>query len=660
MRVLFFILICFWVSFGDGLSFQGYSGLINTPNAQVIKEGDVVLHFNNQFDNNLRNYDYSIDIKSQEDYIFGVGFLPNLEVVGRLVEAKDGFARDLSANIKYKLPYESRYFPDIAIGVQDIGGSFNFYDNKYIVADKEFYNFRFSIGYGKASRVQRAKRMDGLFGGVEAKLTSWLSLIAEDDSKEQHAGVRLKTPPIEYLSNVRVDAILAQNLTHTDTSFGLNLVVPLKDKNGELSHLSHLNSLKSRVLKKKVSSLFDLQNLIKDFGFEDVRVGVYKKDVIYVEFENNLFKHNDLDALGVVIGLVANSGLNYKYYTVTLLKSRIQTISINGTLLSFKRYIENPTKENLYKLKHSLLISESFDTSDVKFIGDRENSTLFKPTLELSPGLLTTVGTEVGLFDYLVSLRSKLYLPLYTGLVATAMYEMPVVNSSNFDDGEVLNLMFKRACDSRWVNANLNQTFHYDFLFNTTSVGLFNTSYYGAYNQTTLLSPSGEHAINFNIGSFKHHNEKLDSKNHNIYEGGYRYYYSPFELFAKVSYGKYWNGDSGVTVELKRFFRDVAISFDYRNLEHQSIGAKISFPLTPRRVRGTPMGQIEGKKDFYYSLRTSINLDDGSNRIILSDGVVPKIGINLASYYLNRDRLNRDYILQNIDRLREAYMLYNI
>ena len=45
-------------NFSNSLSSQGFTGLINTPNAQVIKEGDAVFHFNNQLDNHLRYYNF--------------------------------------------------------------------------------------------------------------------------------------------------------------------------------------------------------------------------------------------------------------------------------------------------------------------------------------------------------------------------------------------------------------------------------------------------------------------------------------------------------------------------------------------------------------------------------------------------------------------------
>lgn len=658
MKSLFiFLMFCSFL-FGDGLSFQGYSGLINTPNAQVIEEGDSVLHFNNQFDNNLRYYDYSRDINYEENYIFGIGFLPNLELVGRLVEA-NGYARDLSANIKYKIPLYNRFLPNIAIGVQDLGGSFNFYDNKYIVADKKIGFLRASIGYGKSGRVVRDKRMNGLFGGVESQLFfDWLSLILENDSKENHIGLKLKLP-LNY-SNMSFNAIFAQNLDSSDNSFGFNLVIPLKrniDKNQTLNRLKNISFI-SKKKNLKIKTLFGLKKLLLDFGFEDVRVGIYKKDTIYIECENSIFDRNDIDALGFIIGSIVNSGLNYKYFSVTLLKNRLQIINVSGTNISFKRYIEEPSYKNLYNLKTTLLIKRIFDTSNVKFIDrDIKNSSLFKPEIELSPGIISTIGTEVGVFDYLLSLRSKLYFPLYKGLIVTAMYEMPFSNSDNFDNGEVLNLMYKDKCNSRWVYANISQTFHYKNLFNTVSGGVFENKYYGLFNQTNLSFFNGKHSFNFKVGTFKH--KDINDNTHSVYEGGYRYYYSKLDMFSLIKYGRYWDKDSGYTLELKRFFKDNAISLEYRNLKNKYVGIKVSIPLTFRKIeKSNLLGQIRGKKDFNYAVRTSYDLADGSNRIIISEGVLPKVGIDLESYYLNRDRLNKEYILEHIDRMREAYLIY--
>jgi hypothetical protein len=676
MRLITILTITSTLLFSDSLSkslsFQGFTGVINTPNAEVIDNGTAIFHFNNQFDNHLRGYDYSKDINFEENYIFGIGFFPSLEIVGRLVESK-GYARDLSANIKYKIPYSNQYLPNIAIGIQDLGGAYNFYNNKYIVADKELWFLRISLGYGKADEGVTGKRMDGLFGGVEAEVTDWLSIMAEHDGEENHAGVKISLPKL-WISRFNIETTIARNLTNDENSFGFNLVIPLDKKREEINRerkdidsnkreqtVKIYNKYKKQesliVNQTQETTLLDLQKVLVDFGFENVRVGTYGDRVIYVECENSIFDHNDLDALGYIIGEVVESGLDYRYYTVTLLKNELQTVSINGSIIPYRKYIKNPTIENLNRVKSGLIINREIDTSEVKFISEKKNSSLFRPRLELSTGLITPFGTELGVFDYLLALRSNLYMPLYKGLMVSAMYELPFANSDDFDNGGIYNKMYSDRVDSRLVNANLHQTLHYKNIFNTVSLGRFETDYYGILNQTNLSSTEGEHAISFKIGTFKRDSEESDT--HNIYEGSYRYFYEPAKLFTTISYGEYWYEDSGVTFELKRFFGDIAISLEYKNLENQYIGARVSLPLTFRKLaKASPLGQIKGKSDFKYGIRSTIRLDDGTNRVLPFGGKMIKSDFILESYYLNRDRLSSSYILGGIDRMREAYLRY--
>lgn len=653
------------------LSLQGYTGLINTPNAEILNEGDMVIHFNNQFDNHLRNYDYDVEHESKEDYQFGVGFLSSLEVVGRLVESK-GILRDLSANLKYKVPYTHEYLPNIAVGLQDIGGAASFYENRYIVLDKEIGAVKGSIGYGQAKDGIHGKRMDGLFGGMEFQATNWFSIMAEHDGEENHAAVRIAMPS-SWLSNVDLDVMLTQNLTEADTSFAFNFSIPFLSKNekrvplettltsideGTLFDLKE-NSLPLKVIdlnEKKEHTLLDLQNSLVKFGFENVRVGTDGDETLYVECENTIFNHNDLDALGYILGQIIDTTSRYNYYQLTLLTNNLQTISLGGTLAVYKKYMNFPNIRNLNNVKEGLVITNSYDISRVNFITKQTNSSFFRPRLELSPGVITAVGTEVGVLDYLVSLQSNVYVPLYDGLIASAMYEVPLFHSNDFDEGEVYHKIYEDRIDKGLVNFGLHQTLHYDTLFNTTSIGQFNSDFFGVMNQTYFSSDSGEHAMKMRLGGF----ENKDGEQRDVYLGSYRYFYAPLDMFTELTYGKYWNQDNGITLTLKRFFGDTATSFYLKDMGYNKYaGINVSFPLTFKKLyKASTLGQVKGKKDFSYGLKTTVNLDDGSNQLKPSGGIIPKTEFELDSYYLNRDRLNASYIKEHIDRMREAYFEY--
>ena len=207
-------------NFSSDFSFQGYTGLINTPNAQVISEGDSIIHFNNQYDNHLRHYNYDEKKQTGNDYILGVGILPNLEVAGRYSN------EDNSANIKYQIPLENKLLPNVALGYQDISGESNNYANTYIVIDKEFLDvIRPSLGFGYSFNDIDSKRMDGFFFGFEIKAYKGFSLLMENDSKENHVGARFNLPLWE--DQVFLSSTVSQNLTNSETSFGFSLKFPL-------------------------------------------------------------------------------------------------------------------------------------------------------------------------------------------------------------------------------------------------------------------------------------------------------------------------------------------------------------------------------------------------------------------------------------------------
>ena len=690
LPLLFLITSLYANNFSVSSSFQGYSGVINTPNAQVIKEGHAVVNFNNQFDNCLTSYNYDKKHAFEENYTVGFGFFSFMEVQGRLSEAR-GYHRDLSANVKLQLPYHHKYLPDLAVGIQDLGGAANHYDNEYIVLDKELWFLRASVGYGHSSVKNKSlKRMDGVFGGIEVKATDWLYFMAEDDTKEQHVALRLEMPK-SWLSAFNLRATVAQNLKSDDTSFNITMDIPLFHESKTQKDIYQKQKIKQEkdidindttttqtddntyklpqatldTTQPKIDSLMSLQKKLVDFGFENVTVGS-SKDKVVVEFENTIFDHTDLDALGYVLGILTNSDLDYKEYTISLLKNNLKTISMSGKIKYFKNYLDEPSFSNEKYLKDDLFFSRDFDNSNISF-NKTQNSSFFIPRAELSLGLATAIGTEVGVFDYVASLKTKLYTTIHDGLVVSALYEIPFMHSKNFDEGSTFNRKHdSKLLENKFVNIMAHQTIHIGNILDTVSVGKYKVDYFGFMNQANYVSTSGEHAFMWRAGIF---NNKVDTneeaKEFSLFS--YRYFYSPLDLYAKTTYGKYWYGDTGGSFELKRFFGETSVSFNYMNTSKNErtgkesekfAGIKVSFPLTTRKLYKANYIQLKGKKDFSYGIRTTIQRADGTNKINHNYALVPKSDFEIDTVYLNRDRLNGSYIKQHVDRMRDAYITY--
>ncbi|WMO14768.1 YjbH domain-containing protein [Pseudoalteromonas piscicida] len=107
-------------------SFAGYTGLFNTPTAEVLEKGHVNFGYNNQLD--LRGKKF-VD---GHNYAFSAGLFDGLEVGGFIAaetmhdnifrEEGRGQLRDLSFNIKYQLPFVPKEWFNLAIGAKDLGG----------------------------------------------------------------------------------------------------------------------------------------------------------------------------------------------------------------------------------------------------------------------------------------------------------------------------------------------------------------------------------------------------------------------------------------------------------------------------------------------------------------------------------------------------------
>ena len=441
---------CYGGEFHNALSLQGFTGLLNTPNAEVTDEGKAYILFSNQKESQWRDL-----VPREESYIFSVGLFSFAEIGGRLTDAA-GVTRDLSANAKVRLPFSSiRYFlPDIAFGMQDMGGGAKNLQTKYVVATEELWRLRFSLGYGTGP-----DRMDGVFGGVEFKTFDWLYLIGEHDTKETNIGIRLVTPEMFGLP-VHLQATAKTSLDYRsgNTEFGIGLQFPLgadylkkghigpkktalslssRKGNGRWLPLPAAGGGKSFGQDDSDGGLQRLREKLVDGGFLNVRVGADReKALLVIEYENSRYNHNELDGLGVVAGLAVDTvSPDFEIIRMIILKKGIRILQVSALISDFREFLHDTGKST--RLYGSLEVTpEASDDKTVRFIDGDANPSRLKSELVVYPGLKTYVGTEVGVFDYLLSVKPDYYLNLWKGAVLNARFDIPVSWSENFDDGK--------------------------------------------------------------------------------------------------------------------------------------------------------------------------------------------------------------------------------
>lgn len=130
---------------GPSQSDFGGVGLLQTPTARMAREGEMSLNYR---DNDQYRY-----------YSASVQLFPWLETTLRYTDVRtkkyssvesfsgDQTYKDKAFDLKLRLWEESYWMPQVAVGARDIGGT-GLFDAEYIVANKAWGPFDFSLGLG--------------------------------------------------------------------------------------------------------------------------------------------------------------------------------------------------------------------------------------------------------------------------------------------------------------------------------------------------------------------------------------------------------------------------------------------------------------------------------------------------------------------------------
>jgi hypothetical protein len=665
--------------FHNAPSLQGFTGLLNTPNAEVTSEGKFDALFTDQIEDRFR-----ARTVREESYMFSIGFLPFSEIGGRLTDSP-GILTDLSANLKVQVPFipKGHYLPDIAFGMQDVGGGAKFLQTKYAVASETWWRLRLSLGYGAGP-----DRMKGVFGGAEFKAFDWLYLIGENDARETNVGARLVSPELFGVPmNLQVTAKTSLDYRPGTMEYAFGLQIPLgSDRHNTTMPQKHNNVTNAQSAGVKASGtrqrpapgpggpkgveavreadgpgLARLPEKLTTHGFQNVRVGFRGEALLVVEYENSRYNHNELDGLGVVIGLVVDAvPAGFETLRLIVKNQDIRVLQLSAPLRDFKAFLLDPGTEAEFN-KHLRITPDVDDDGGVRFIAGPGNSSWLKSSLVLYPGLKTFVGTEVGVFDYLLSAKLDYYLNVWKGAALNARWDVPLTWTENFSAGKEFGsskktaqferlMLFQAIKASPGVMLNLGG-------------GMVLHDAYGVVNEVMWTPGDGTHRFTFKQASVT--SDSIDQpRKRESYLGSYRYYVSPLDLYLVGTGGRFFDNDKGAVAEVKRFFgdTDVSLYFKYSDTplgEHMKVaGVLFAFPLTPRRdMKPYPL-QLKGSDEWSYFQETRLVKAGEKNFVATSIGIEPRLAYNLERVFFNRDRLSEPYIRKHLLRLRDAYLTY--
>ncbi|PHR90124.1 MAG: hypothetical protein COA76_00170 [Moritella sp.] len=672
------------------LSAQSFTGALLTPNAQVIDYGDFSLLYGQgvPFQNHIADLD---------NLFFAAGFAPGFEAGGRIVtqtyscnlytESGCGI-RDLSASAKFQLPFVYDYTGfNVAIGGQDIGGAANNFATYYAVADYEFdaVPVRFSAGYGKSDMTMGI--MDGPFGSIELQPLPFVQLVGEYDSTELNGAVKLFTPEdlLPYGAQIALQYQVytshesANANKENETMWALNASMPFmnynfsqadayaKDKTLALSDTIHIAQAQSAS-----ASLTELKKALVDEGFINVQLG--SKDAkIMVSLENRRYNHNQMDGVGVALGIISSHlgsdiyndlGIeagNEEFELFTLVND-LPMMRVNASAVCYREFVK--TGEPCADLKFSTyMLTEVIKEGN--WLEHNNESDFGRTQVILSPALQHYVATEYGVFDYSLALATNVYTRLWTGAAVDVRHLLPVANSDDYDEGERWNDNNYESAIDRIL---IHQAFRLPFdVTNQASFGVIYTDYQGFINETNWTSPEGRHSFSFQISQFSYTEER---NNNGVYMedrdttiSSYTLSVPEWSWQANIESGNYWGGDSGFKITSTHWLGDAKLEATYQSTKtvdsdenEDFISLNVSIPLTLWRDMKPGYVQLRGTEQFTYGLQTRI----GKSHNNLNTGMGSSINLqhSLARQYYNDDRMSPGYFEANVFRLRNAYLKY--
>ncbi len=661
---------------------QSFTGLMFTPNAQVKEYGDLGLSF-------AQGRPWLGEVQDLNSIKVSFGLIEGLEAHGSIVtydynsncfKTGCGGIRDLSLSIKYQVPnFWGNDNLDFALGIQDVGGSETKLMTNFVVADYTFNSlpFRVSAGFGR-SEERLVGVLDGPFGGFEYQPFDFLQLVGEYDSVELNSSIKLFTPD-ELLPN-DITASLSYKVYSGHESDGSSvwtaaLSMPLiteysSSRDYAKNNMTVMDRLVVEQNKAQQASISSLVSALKNEGFVNVQVGV-SNDKVLVALESRRYNHNQMDGLGVAMGIISSHfgtnsaqemGLSSERVELMLLANQKPVVSVQTDASCYQGFVNGSAVCNDIQFSTKNL-SDKLEL--VEWKTGRVNSGTLDSQLVLSPMVRHGVATEFGVYDYSFAMSSNLYTFLWSGAAVDIRHILPLAESDDFEEGGYFE---DSAYENEIDRAMVHQFFRLPYVdvANQVSLGLVKTDYVGARSESAWFSPSGAHALGLEMSYFQH----MDDKDKNGYANPDRQTFLTRYTFSMPEWdwqfnataGEFWKGDVGAKFTTSHWFEDIEVSASYQVTkfndidEEQFVTVAVKLPLTPWRDMSPGLLQVRGNEAYDFNVSTRVGND--ANYLSTGQGDELVMDNSMLRRYFNRGRYGSDYFEENKIRMRNAYLRY--
>lgn len=652
-------------SFSNDLTFIGTSGVLVTPDARLLKKGKISYQYNNYIENHLeRNY------KDHFNHLFSIGVSDYLELGGRLTNytpigishnpngTKRG-KRDLSANLKIKVPMFTSWMPNIAVGFNDFAGQAVNFKSQYIVATQSFKDIidaDFSVGYATGDNLD----FNGKFVNLRYNVLPELSLLAEHDKNNTRIGFSY-----DFSKYLKLPLSLKAGTPVTgdgSTIIGLSFQLALDQKSSKFKNIKNNKEIIRKLEGTEKERITRLMNSLAQYGLEDLKAGRNKAGQYVIFAENRIYNHSTMDAISIILGTAHEYLKNNDSLKLILTRQGRPELVVNTGIQALATYLSDGSSrsKNIFNQQLSVSLS-SFNTNNhknIKWFNNFSNGNSPRLDIQLRPIMATSVGHEWGSIDYSLGLATSLKVGLWKGGNILLSGVTPLHSTENFNDHGVFNKQkIKSGLREVILQQHYKPTKNLSILGSVGKVKINRNDYSMVQTEARWISDYGQHQFSTNLARYKEKNKSNDDRT--LATVSYEHFIGDFDRSYEVSYGKYFEGDKGLKLKLKQRFGDTTLSafVNYIDKSNSSGGLALSFPLTPRKDYKNSYVLVRGTPAWYYQQATTIRdpLVVGSNRLRPNMMSEPKLSNSLSKDYLDSNRLTPGYIKAHIERLREAY-----
>lgn len=234
-------LVALPVSVQANITHYGLTGLYHTPNADVLNFGDLTFSYNNLLipsmarTSNTEGENYNIVLSPLANVEGGIRLLHTYDTrihTERDRRYGDFYTRDLSANIKFQIPYISNENARFAVGMTDTLGLAVNFRRVFAVASYQWRNLDFSLGYSHLPGDSRDNGLlKGAFYSAKYQPLNWLALGYEKESDGQRVGTDLIWQnPFGWAGSIFGRAVLLNDNKHEDPHFQIGVQLPIGGK----------------------------------------------------------------------------------------------------------------------------------------------------------------------------------------------------------------------------------------------------------------------------------------------------------------------------------------------------------------------------------------------------------------------------------------------